>query len=382
MSAFFGIIRRPLWPFRVHRLQFSPYPLELQSAHTLISEFLQMATTVSAVFTDEAVAVSEERTGLGLIGRVFGPAPSLGSLQRLLVDIWNCKGLLTVLPMPAGLVQFIFSDPLDRKKVLAVTPWIISRFMIHVREWVEPSEEVAQSLLRVSLNVQLWDVPYECLTTLMARCLGSAMGDLKDAAVYVGAETGGAFLHVRVPLDVSAPLPQSVTASHVANSKGPFKALVLFERLPLFCFCCGVIGHSGRRCARAPEFVGKPLPYGSHTLAKEEGAKVDERTLRRRHPKLSWTRQSGDSSAVAKSSAPKMDQARSEMQRLTIQAAHLSPVQHGGMALVRKRDALEEGEILPATKSVCVNPLEKNADCAENEVRVEATGPSRSQSTP
>ncbi|CAL1361140.1 unnamed protein product [Linum trigynum] len=386
MSAPCGLIRN-WWPLRVHQVPIPLLHLQLQLSPLSVVEHLPMAATVSAVFTDEAIAVSEERTSLSLIGRIFGPAPSTGSLQHFLVDVWNCKGSLTVLPMPAGLVQFIFSDPLDRKKVLAVTPWIISRFMIHVQEWEEPSEEVAQSLLRVPLDVQLWDVPYERLTTLMARCLGSAMGDLKDAAVYVGSETGGAFLHVRVALDVSAPLSQTVSASLVANSKGPFKALVLFERLPLFCFCCGVIGHSGRRCARASEFVGKPLPYGRHTLAKEEGSKVDERTLKRRHPKLSWTRHSWESSVVGNTSATlltaatKMDQTRSGMQGLAIQAAQHTSVELGGSSLVRKRDSLEEGEILPDPKAVCLNASEMDAGIDETDVRVEATGPARSKST-
>ncbi|CAL1395210.1 unnamed protein product [Linum trigynum] len=281
-------------------------------------------SNVVAIYNDTTIAASEERDGLSLLRRVFGPAPSAGSLQHFLAHIWRCHGSLTILEAPFGLHQFIFSIPSDRKKVKAATPWILDRIMIHLQDWCMPSAEVVKSLLKVPLWLQFWEAPSRCLTSLIACCLGSALGSLLEAGMHIGSKIGGIFLRAWGRLDVSLPFPKSVQASHEDPSKGSFKSKVLYERLPIFCFCCGIIGHTSKRCHLAPEFISKALPYGKWILASEMGSKVDDRSLRCRFARTSWSRADGFPSRSTPLSLPppehqsKEEKTRSSLQRLSI----------------------------------------------------------------
>ncbi|CAL1380108.1 unnamed protein product [Linum trigynum] len=92
-----------------------------------------MVAELFSVYNDEAVVVAEERAELSLLGKIHVSAPSLGSLQNFLVDLWNCRGSITVLSVDEGLVQFIFIDTSDHRRVRDKSPWTQSRFLIHLR---------------------------------------------------------------------------------------------------------------------------------------------------------------------------------------------------------------------------------------------------------
>ncbi|CAL1353080.1 unnamed protein product [Linum trigynum] len=218
----------------------------------------------------------------------------------------------------------------------------------------------------------------------MARCLGSTMGELKEAAVHVGRRTSGVYLRAKVALDITRPLPVSVTASHEDNSKGFFKASVFYEKLPLFCFCCGVIGHTSSRCEFISEFAGKDLPYGKHILAYDKGSRVDEHTLRRKVARFSWNRPGferphGHSSKSADRPSTH-DRNTSGLQRLSLEPAAAGTLSLHIDSPSRKRATLEDGEIPPASKALCVEgPVRLHSNVVPS-VQVVETDLDRSQS--
>ncbi|CAL1387146.1 unnamed protein product [Linum trigynum] len=343
----------------------------------------------SAIFSDSTVAVAEDRAELSLIGKVFGPAPSVPSMQSFLADLWRCEGSLTILSLCDGLLGFVFSDSSDLARIRDGSPWIQPRYMLHVKSWEEPSFVAVESLNRVPLWVQFWRVPSHGHTVLMARCLGSALGDLKAAAVHIGSNSGGVYLRAKVAIDVTAPLPVSVTASHELQARNPFEATVLYERLPLFCFNCGVIGHPRSRCDR-PEVVaaGDVPPYGKDLLARDKGPRVNEHTLRRRLARFSWRRQVEGSASDRRSvvlalpaplavAVPGVE----DFQRLSLDPP--LGVENGSPSAgrVRKRGELEEVMLPSNSKFQCVESA-ANSDLAVNDHGVEDTGPSRSQFDP
>lgn len=52
---------------------------------------------------------------------------------------------------------------------------------------------------------------------------------------------------------------------------------VLYERLPDFCFCCGIFGHQFKECETYKGQPKEKLPYGTYmkVLSKAEKTKVN-----------------------------------------------------------------------------------------------------------
>ncbi|CAL1380109.1 unnamed protein product [Linum trigynum] len=218
----------------------------------------------------------------------------------------------------------------------------------------------------------------------MARCLGSTMGKLKEAVVHVGRKTGGVYLRAKVSININRPLPLSVTASHEDRSKGLFKVSVYYEKLPLFCFCCGVLGHTSAHCDLKDTMNGNDLPYGKHILAFDKGPSVDEHTLRKKIAHFSWnchdTERAGDSHARNTSGLQRLSLGADLLRQLILFAmpgvSSSSPTDPNPC----KRGLLEEGEIPPASKVLCVEDTAGVQPTAIDTIQVEETGLARSQS--
>lgn len=84
------------------------------------------------------------------------------------------------------------------------------------------------------------------MTEAIGRRLGASIGDVEDIDMPDGRVLGGKFLRVKVRLDLSRPLQPHV---YLQRKKEGLKRIeVRYERLPTFCFYCGVLGHDLKYC--------------------------------------------------------------------------------------------------------------------------------------
>lgn len=80
----------------------------------------------------------------------------------------------------------------------------------------------------------------------MGEKIGQRLGKL--LAVEDTLENGGwaEFLRIRVEIDVLKPLRRTIK---IGGGKGKdVRGRVSYERLPMFCYCCGHLGHSEGDC--------------------------------------------------------------------------------------------------------------------------------------
>lgn len=81
----------------------------------------------------------------------------------------------------------------------------------------------------------------------VATAVGSRLGAVEDMERRRGQDTPNYFMRVRVTLPVSKPLR---CGGFIANSDGERTSVKFkYERLPIFCHFCGILGHDLRHCA-------------------------------------------------------------------------------------------------------------------------------------
>lgn len=83
-------------------------------------------------------------------------------------------------------------------------------------------------------------------------------------------KASGAFLRVRVAIEIDKPLRRGVLLG-MSKSEDPKWFAVQYERLPFYCYDCGIMGHSEIECSSpVPRNDEGRLPYDVQLRAPEE----------------------------------------------------------------------------------------------------------------
>lgn len=98
--------------------------------------------------------------------------------------------------------------------------------------------------------VRIRNLPFNCRSNDHVKAVASCLGELVEVEDDdIGIDK---YCRVRVILDVRKPLRKK--KKNIKNRKGDEVEIVFrYERIPFFCFLCGVLGHSERYCNNVSE---------------------------------------------------------------------------------------------------------------------------------
>ncbi len=127
-----------------------------------------------------------------------------------------------------------------------------------------------------SFWVRMFHLPLGCMSDIMGSHLGSLVGHVEEVETDVDGIGWGEYLRVRITLDLSKPLAQV----RLLKIKGVSTWIAFqYERLPKFCFLCGVIKHGIRGClgrkGPAIQGVGAQVHFGTWLRASSSGRRQD-----------------------------------------------------------------------------------------------------------
>ncbi|TXG69285.1 hypothetical protein EZV62_004220 [Acer yangbiense] len=111
---------------------------------------------------------------------------------------------------------------------------------------------------------RIMNAPLICMTKEMGEFIGGCLGDLVDIDVGVTGECFGKYMRLRVTIDVSKPLKRFLRLELKQGEESML--LIRYERLPEYCFHCGILGPSYQFCQLRREsdglVSGKNFAYG------------------------------------------------------------------------------------------------------------------------
>ena len=212
-----------------------------------------------------------------VIGKVLAPnSLPLQTIMAAMRPAWgNPKGLLARM---VGDNLFIaeFESEMDKKRILDGSPWYIGRQavgrqVVILKEFnydLRPSEVSFDDL---AIWVNILNLPLALRDERWGLKLAGKIGK-KVLKIDVDSQKRalGKDLRARVLISLKDPLPRGVSVFSSRRQRKEWYDVV-YERLPFFCFSCGIIGHSEIECPTTATRDEKGcLPYSEKLRAPEE----------------------------------------------------------------------------------------------------------------
>lgn len=209
-----------------------------------------------------------------LIGKVLSPnVLHIQTIMSALRPAWgNPKGLVA---RPVADNTFIveFASRADKERVKEGAPWTVGKHAVLLNDFVPTLKPSEVTFDRIMLWARIINPRFEMMNKIWGELLGAKVGKVEKVDVDAQGRAWGDYLRVRVSVNVAKPLMRWVTA-YSKKHKAYETYEVKYERLPHYCFSCGIIGHSSLECPTPGERdeEGK-LPYNADKLCVKEEKK-------------------------------------------------------------------------------------------------------------
>ncbi|XP_074293887.1 uncharacterized protein LOC141621071 [Silene latifolia] len=210
---------------------------------------------------DEGNTVVEEEKIL-LVGKLWATrAINIKAAIDTMIKLWN-----PTKPIAGNVVDskdktfiFRFGTEKDRAKVLEGQPWHFDKFM-----WCFDVPNQSGKVSDASLNLfpiwtRIYDLPIAGRTSqLNSQRLGNCLGTFMRFEHGPNPELDRA-IRVRVLYDIRVPLKAELPIK--VRDGRTINFTVKYERLPTYCYGCGLIGHGEKDCENGP-YEEEDLKFG------------------------------------------------------------------------------------------------------------------------
>jgi hypothetical protein len=210
---------------------------------------------------------------LCVVGTVLTDKPvRFQFMEERLPSIWRPGQGVTITQAGENRFHFQFYHEWDLERVLQNGPWTFEGFLLVLKKL-----EIGEAISEVAFNeaevwVQVFNLPHGYMNEYVGMLLGCHIGRFVkyDESNYYG--PWRMYMRIRVALNIAEPLKRSMvfekedgTAVNVS-----FK----YERIGVFCYICGLLGHTDSFCPKRlePGFVdgvqgwGRFLNAGGRTV--------------------------------------------------------------------------------------------------------------------
>ncbi|KAK6163123.1 hypothetical protein DH2020_002964 [Rehmannia glutinosa] len=193
-------------------------------------------------------AIIQDNTDLNLclVGKILAPRIiSPDQISSLFKRLWSPKGSFSCKSIHDNICIFSFDNLLDKKKVLASTPWLFDRYLLVLHDAVADINPSEINYSHCDFWVQLHHLPLGLMNKEFAKIAGNSIGRFLETDTDAFGSVMGKYIRIKVNIDITKPLHRVIHA----DVHGQKRAIYLkYERLPDFCFHCGIIGHVFRDC--------------------------------------------------------------------------------------------------------------------------------------
>ncbi|KAI8004921.1 Uncharacterized protein LOK49_LG08G03245 [Camellia lanceoleosa] len=229
----------------------------------------RLALTVDkkdTVVVDELLTTSfSERAGLGLVGKVLTTRPfNVEAMKSTLMTVWRPAKGMDFHVIGVNLFLFHFHHVADKRRVLLNGPWSFNKHLLLLNEvdaHLQPSEVL---LSEATFWIQVHNLPLISMTKAVGYLIGNKIGSTVDVEYGADRMAFGRYMRIRVTLNVAKPLRRGMKLA--VHNRESVWVVFKYERLPNFCYFCGVLGHSEKECntllSQAETGTANAMQYG------------------------------------------------------------------------------------------------------------------------
>ncbi|KAI7990869.1 Uncharacterized protein LOK49_LG12G01876 [Camellia lanceoleosa] len=216
---------------------------------------------VVVIVGDAHTKSSAERSWLCLVGRILTHRPvNAEAFRSTMAAVWKPTQGMQFKVLGDNLFLIQFNHIVDKKRVLGRGPWNFDKQLVLLEEFdgsMQPSEIQFRSVL---FWVHVIDLPIVSMTKEVGVLIGNSIGTFDDMDYAEDGVAWGKSLRIRVAININKPLRRGMKIT--LGQKDLMWVSFKYERLPNFCFACGILGHNQRECDL--KLIGHSAPDGSH----------------------------------------------------------------------------------------------------------------------
>ena len=191
---------------------------------------------------------------MAIVGKVMTRRPyNFEAFKNTMNQIWAISKDALFRPIEHGLFVVQFATYRDKVKVMTGRPWTFDQHLVMMNDIDKGLQPSDIALDWCPFWVRLYNLPLDYRTEHHIRMIGSSIGEVLEV------ESDGILwdrsARVKLLLNITKPLRRILK---VRNSKGLVVMVeIKYERLPIFCYVCGVLGHMERDCTDGVEEEGR-----------------------------------------------------------------------------------------------------------------------------
>lgn len=180
---------------------------------------------------------------------------NFSAMQDTLSSIWRpVKGVFMEETNVPNLYLFRFFHELDVQRVLDDGPWTFNNQALMVKRLEEGEQLSDIALNELYMWVQIYDLSVGFNSEFILKCIGNYIGRFLKADTKNFQSIWRQFMRIKVALNVHKPLKGQM---RIKKQGGEWVWVKFkYERLPSFCFYCGIIGHSEKFCEKLFDNAG------------------------------------------------------------------------------------------------------------------------------
>ncbi|KAF4364324.1 hypothetical protein G4B88_003652 [Cannabis sativa] len=184
-----------------------------------------------------------------LVGRLLsGKVSDFQIFQNIMADLWKPGKGIFIKRLEQNRFLFQFYHEIDIQRVLDGSPWTYDRKQLLI-ERLKPGENPrAININTLDMWVQIHELRSGFKTEWVIREAGRYIGQYVQSDPNNFQGVWRDYLRVRVRVNVYDSLKRQMKFR--SRSGEAFYAYFKYERVPTFCFICGVMGHAERFCER------------------------------------------------------------------------------------------------------------------------------------
>lgn len=198
-----------------------------------------------------------------LVGKLLTEKPvKFNFMKETLAGVWRPGKGMTVSEVADKLYLFQFFHEIDMKRILEDGPWAYEQSLLVLKKLELHQSPFEIQLTKEEFWVQIHNLPVGYSSEKVMKAIGNYVGEFVKVDKNSFDGTWKAFQRVRVSIDITKPLMRKMKIKKAGGNWSwiEFK----YERLPTFCFTCGLLGHGERFCPKLFEGLDSEAekPYG------------------------------------------------------------------------------------------------------------------------
>ncbi|KAM7531628.1 hypothetical protein LguiB_035038 [Lonicera macranthoides] len=190
-------------------------------------------------------------------------------MKSKMASIWSPFEKIWVKELGPNLFFFQFFHEQDFMHVKNNGPWTFDQYLFVLKQISVDINTYEVTLTHVEFWVQVYDLAVGFMSERVAKDIGNFIGEYCYADSNNFSRLWRIYMRIRVSIDISKSQKRRMQIKKAGQTESwvNFK----YEKLPNFCFFCGVIGHAEKFCEVLFKFPDKTIPRLFGTWLKAPG---------------------------------------------------------------------------------------------------------------